>query len=249
MAVKSCETIRIVIFSWWHKSSNNFRREFLEGGCTPTRGSSRSRKSASDANALAIIVRWSSPPDSLDISESALSTRPTISNALSTLRFMLEPPKTDKLREFRVPNLTISLTVIRMWLGIFEPACGTHPILPWSDLEKPSFPYNLTSPPVLGIGSSNPRIVRRSVVFPLPLGPTNPTNSPFMTSRFISWITSCPERATDRSLICRTGVTDPRLSAAALNSIFRRPTFRVWRYLSIPERKIPPRPSSSLSHF
>ena len=109
---------------------------------------------------------------------------------------------------FRVPNLTSSLTVIRILLGRFEAACGTHPILPLSEFEKLSFPYTRTMPPVLWTVSRSPRMVRRSVVLPLPFGPTNPTNSPFLISRSTSWITISPERATDRSLICRRGAVD-----------------------------------------
>ena len=140
ITVRSWETINTVLFSSWQRSSNNFIREFREGRSTPTRGSSRSRKSASEARALAITERCSWPPDSFDTSVFASSERPTISNALSTLALRPASQMLNKLFMFSVPNLTSSLTVMRMCLGRLAAACGTHPILPRSFFEKPSFP-------------------------------------------------------------------------------------------------------------
>ena len=44
-----------------------------------------------------------------------------------------------------------------------------------------------------------PIIERRIVVFPLPFGPTIPTNSPLAIFRLMSEITNLPERITERS--------------------------------------------------
>ena len=42
-----------------------------------------------------------------------------------------------------------------------------------------------------------PRMLRRSVDLPLPLGPTKPTNSPFLIRKFMSLRISFPDLATD----------------------------------------------------
>ena len=79
--------------------------------------------------------------------------------------------------------------MIFIFFGKLVAACGTHPTLPEIALDSETWPLR---------GFKMPRMVRMSVVLPAPFGPTIPTNSPQLTDKLISLITSTPERLTDK---------------------------------------------------
>ena len=84
-----------------------------------------------------------------------------------------------------------------MSLGRFDAACETHPILPCNFLDIGGSPKIRTAPEW---SFNTPRMLNNSVDFPLPLGPTSPTNSPFDNRRSMSRRIILPERLTDTLL-------------------------------------------------
>ena len=132
------------------------------------KGSSRRRIFGSFTRALAMATRCCCPPESRVTSLFSKPSRPTIFSILLT--FWLITVLSTFFR-FR-PNPILSATFrwgkrAYFWKTVFTS------LLYGGSLEI-SMPLNNTSPP---LGSSNPAMIRRVVVFPQPLGPRRVRNS------------------------------------------------------------------------
>jgi hypothetical protein len=144
-------------------------------------GSSRSSTSGSSTSALAIASLCFKPVDSVSTLRSLYSSKPTSSSAR---RARLSTSSGDSAR-FSPGKYTSSITVgMTYWDSGSWKTTPTVPAKPASPSSAGKRPATLTSPSTLAGMSEGmaPANVRRSVVLPLPVGPTTSTNSPLRAS-------------------------------------------------------------------